>query len=163
MGPDTHLGVEARIEIYTADPMASHTSRRDHGPQMNATATRDELRRHLDLAERWDSSAGGDALFSHCSDLLLAARALEAAASAAPADGLNPAVLGCFGAALDSLGTVSLLLDRARGADAQDSGSEDGQADPARLLFAINQNLRFAADAAELGRRVLTDPDGGKE
>ncbi len=82
---------------------------------MNATATRDELRRHLEHAERWDSSAGDDPLFRHCSDLLLAARGLEAAASAAGADGLNPAVLGCFGAALDSLGTVCLLLDRARG------------------------------------------------
>jgi hypothetical protein len=130
---------------------------------MNATATRNELRRHLEHAERWDSSAGDDPLFRHCSELLLAAHSLEAAASAASADGLNPAVLGCFSAALDSLGTVCMLLDRARGEQARDSDSEDGQPDPARLLFAINQNLRFAADAAELGRKVLADADGGSD
>ena len=140
--------------------MASHASASDHGVEMNATATRDELRRHLEHAERWDSSADGDPLFSHCSNLLLAARGLEAAASATIAVGLNPAVLGCFGAALDSLGTVSLLLDRARDPYAQDIDTESGQADPARLLFAINQNLRSAADAAELGRQVLADTDG---
>lgn len=126
---------------------------------MNANATRDELRHHLELAERWGSAAGSDPLFGHCSDLLRAARALEAAASVARADALSPAVLGCFGAALDSLGTVSVLLDRAHGPQSQDRGT-DGQADPARLLFAINQNLRFAADAAELGRQVLAELDG---
>ena len=160
MGPDTHLCVKARLAIYTAEPMASHASASDHCLEMNATATRDELRRHLEHAERWDSGAGGDPLFRHCSDLLLAARGLEAAASAATTDRLNPAVLGCFGAALESLGTVSLLLDHARDPHGQDIDTESGQADPARLLFAINQNLRFAADAAELGRQVLADAEG---
>jgi len=140
--------------------MASHASAGDHRLEMNATTTRDKLRRHLEHTERWDASAGGDPLFSHCSDLLLAARGLEAAASATTADGLNPAVLGCFGAALDSLSTVSLLLDRARNPHVQEIDTESGQADPARLLFAINQNLRLAANAAELGRQVLADRDG---
>ena len=31
MGPDApNLGVEARIEIYTVDPMASHARAQDH-------------------------------------------------------------------------------------------------------------------------------------
>ena len=52
-----------------------------------------------------------------------------------------------------------MLLDRAPGPRSEDRGT-DGQADPARLLFAFNQNLRFAADAAELGRQVLAELDG---
>jgi hypothetical protein len=130
---------------------------------MNATGIQDELRHHLELAERWDSEADTDGLFRHCSHLLLTARALEAAASAQPPGGLNPAVLGCFGAVLDSMATVSLLLDRARDGQAGQLTPNDGQADPARLLFAINQNLRFAAEAAELGQQVLAGPRGDNE
>ena len=127
---------------------------------MNATTTRNELRRHLELTERWDSGADADPLLLHCSDLLRTAQGLEAAASAWHSGELNPAVLGCFGAVLDSLATVSVLLDRARGGQAESRTLDGDQTDPSRLLFAINQNLRFAAaEAAQLGQQVMTGSD----
>ena len=123
------------------------------------TVLEDSLRRHSRLSDRWGSEPEAEQLLGPCKALLLRAQELEAAASTERPLGLDPTVLGCFGAALNSLATVSLLLD-----EQVSESAGDEQPDPNRLLFAINQNLRFAAEAAELAQRVLggTEDDAGQ-
>jgi hypothetical protein len=119
------------------------------------TRTKSRLRRHIDLSDRWAPESDPGRLLGNCRGLLLEAEELEAAASASRSESLDPAVLGCLSATLSSLATVSLLLDEAR--DGQGREHAGGQeADPSRLLFAISQNLRFAAEAAKLGQQTLS-------
>lgn len=127
------------------------------------TVLEDSLRRHSRLSDRWGSEPEAEQLLGPCKALLLRAQELEAAASTERPLGLDPTVLGCFGAALNSLATVSLLLGQAVDEQVSESAGDE-QPDPNRLLFAINQNLRFAAEAAELAQRVLggTEDDAGQ-
>jgi hypothetical protein len=106
-----------------------------------------KLRRHAELAERWSDDDDPDELLARCRSLLIVADELEEAASAARSETFDPAVVGCLSEALTSLATVSLLLSQT--ASTTGAGSEDAAVpDPGRLLFAISQNLRFAAEAA---------------
>jgi hypothetical protein len=117
------------------------------------SATKSKFRRQVEVSERWDTVTTSSQLLSRCKKLLLEAEEFEATASARRGGELDPAVLDCLGATFKTLATVTLLLDRFQAPGAR----EDGTPDPSRLLFAINQNLRFAAEAAELAGQVLTE------
>jgi hypothetical protein len=119
---------------------------------MNA-ATRQRLQRHIDLAERWPSGPDAEPVLGDCKALLLEAERLESDLSAQPRGDLDPQILECFGALLRSLATVALLFDQSRNPTVPPEDSPD----PTRLLFAINQNLQFAAETAELAGLVLSD------
>jgi len=114
-------------------------------------ALENEIRRRIDLVERW-SGDDDDQLLARCRELLLAADALES--DATRTERLDERIVGCLAEALGSLATAVLLLSQAS-PDA-DVGLEDGEPDPNRLLFAISQNLRFASEAAELCRGTLS-------
>ena len=119
-----------------------------------STAIEDKLRQHNALTGRWGAEADGDRLLGRCKALLLEAEELERALSVERAAGLSPALVGCFGAVLSSLATVSLLLEQVQGNRVEIPA--DGAVDPGRLLFAISQNLRFAGEAAQLCREALS-------
>jgi hypothetical protein len=121
------------------------------------TLTESRLRRHIDLSQRWAPESDSGRLLGHCRALLLEAKELEAAASASRSRGLDPAVLGCFGEALNSLATVTLLLNEAGNGQGPDHAARGHEVDPSRLLFAISQNLRCAAESAKLGRQTLSE------
>jgi hypothetical protein len=123
--------------------------------EMN-TLTNGRLRRYIDLSDRWAPESDPGRLLGNCRALLLEAEELEAAASASRSEGLDPAVLGCLSATLSSLATASLLLDEARNGQGREHATGEQEADPSRLLFAISQNLRFAAEAAKLGQQALS-------
>jgi hypothetical protein len=122
-----------------------------------------EIRRRIGLAERW-GGADDDQLLARCRELLIAADALEGAASAPSRPSLNPNVVGCLAETLGSLATAVLLISQTS-ADDRPSGQDsrpdpaDGRPDPNRLLFAVSQNLRFASEAAELCRATLAETE----
>jgi hypothetical protein len=120
---------------------------------MNTATPRDLL--EFEAPDRWGADIRSARLLAHCKKLLAKAQDLEAAASARRSPGLDPAILDCLGATFNSLGTVALLLDQAQGDRLEER--DEAAPDPSRLLFAINQNLRFAAQAAELACQVLTE------
>ncbi len=100
-------------------------------------------------------------LFEQCYEVLEAARQLEALLSFADSEVASPAILGCLSATFDSLANTTLMLHDAAGSDPLASSAVGGdrvvQLD--RLLFTINQNLRFASQAAELGRAAISPID----
>jgi hypothetical protein len=119
------------------------------------TVIKDRLRRQVEVSDRWGEDTNSGQLLGHCKQLLIEAEDLEAAGSAWRSGGLNPAVLDCFGTVLNSLATVALLLDQAQ--DGQPPQRDESVPDPGRLLSAVNQNLRFAAEAAGLAGEVLSE------
>jgi hypothetical protein len=126
--------------------------------------TEQKLRTRIHLAARWQPDAGLDhRLFSSCCELLEAARQLERDASARRSEGASAATLGCLGDAFESLANTSLMLRDGIDPDPNpptQSGAGDNQgAQLGQLLFAIDQNLRFAAHAAGLGRETLAVSD----
>lgn len=127
------------------------------------TRAEKRIRYQARLAERWGVVADSDRdqdLFRRCGELLMAARAFEGAASARRSRKIDPAVLGCFGAALHSLATVSLLLHGSPTPLAAGQTPENTQvARLDRALLVINQNLSFAAGAAEIVHRGAIDED----
>ncbi len=138
--------------------MAEDEAKSDHRLTMNiltTKTTKDRLSRQADASARWGADTSSGRLLAHCKRLLLEAEDLEAAGSAWRSGGLDPAVLDCFGTTLNSLATVALLLDEAQDGSSPERGDE--APDPSRLLFAINQNLRFGAEAAELAGQVLRE------
>jgi hypothetical protein len=133
--------------------MAEARTASDHRT-MN-TATKDRLRRQVEVSDRWGEDTNSGQLLGHCKRLLMEAEDMETAGSAWRSGGLNPAVLDCFGTALNSLATVALLLDQAQ--NGQPPQRDESVPDPSRLLSAVNQNLRFAAEAAGLAGEVLSE------
>jgi hypothetical protein len=118
------------------------------------TATKDRLLALADRIEGSDHHSDPSHLLSHTSLLLDDVQVLESAASAWREGELDPQVLRYFAAALNSLATFSLLLDPTRGAA--------GDVRSSQLLSAVNQNLRLAADAAELAGEALADGAGDR-
>ena len=109
-------------------------------------------------ADRWQPDSRSDGrLFDGCCEALDAARHLEELVSGRRDQQLDPAVLGCLGAAFDSLANTVLMLRETVEAEPQEpqASNADRIVELDRLLFAINQNLRFSAEAADLGRQTL--------
>lgn len=121
-------------------------------------------RRRL-LAGEWKPRTAGrseNALFDHCFELAEAARDLERVAGADGSSGATAASLGCATSAFESLANAMLKMRgvvlRELSTTAHADGSEPAEAEQlGRLLYAIDQNLRFAAHAADLGRQAAPD------
>ena len=85
-------------------------------------------------------------------DVAEAAQAHERVAGDGAAEAV-PAVLVCMTSTFESLAN-SMLMMRGLVLRSRASGAADNQADRlAQLLFAINQNLRLAAHASDIGCR----------
>jgi hypothetical protein len=98
------------------------------------------------------ASAGvQDELFEASFRLAEAARAFERAADTAGSAPATGAALACLAATLDAQATGVLKL-RGLVQGAVDGGRSGPTEDLRRLLFAINQNLRFATEVADLAR-----------
>ena len=117
-------------------------------------------RRQL-LADEWTPRAAGRAenqLFDRCFELAEVARDLERVAGAHGSAGATAVSLGCATSAFVSLADATLkmrgtVLSELSASEGNDSGQSDVE-HLGRLLFAIGQNLRFAAHAADLGRQA---------
>lgn len=117
-------------------------------------------RRRL-LAGEWQPRAAGrseNALFDRCFELAESARDLERVAGAKGSAAATAASLGCATSAFESMANAVLKMRGVvlRELDCADSdGGEPSEVEQlGRLLYAIDQNLRFAAHAADLGRQA---------
>jgi hypothetical protein len=124
--------------------------------KMNFTERQRRIERRQRLAGEWRSPAQDRAengLFNACFELAEAARDLErfplASSTSAAA-----ASLGCISSALESQANAMLRLREAALRELPaDPRERDGHVEQlGRLLFAIDQNLRFAAEASDLAR-----------
>lgn len=125
---------------------------------MKANHHIDRLKRQRVLAGEWRPAKGADpeaAVFQRSFDVAEAARNLERVAGGAGSEGATAASLSCVTSAFASLADAMLKMRAdvvsGRGKD-PDGGEEREQL--GRLLFAISQNLRFAAEASDLGRQA---------
>ena len=146
------------LQTYTVRPMSIDRRRRDNRPMTQTTAQ--ALRTRSNLAERWQVDAGVDRkLFRSCCLVLEAARQLERDVSARSSEGASAGALGCLQDTFESLANTSLMLRDEVDPDHDPlprPGTSDRQdVQLGQLLFAIDQNLRFAAHAAGLGRETL--------
>jgi hypothetical protein len=122
---------------------------------INRIRQRVERRRAIGVEPPTEPRTRGEAaLYGRTLGLAEAAQELEQVAAAGDAAGAVPAALGCATSAFESIANSMLMMRglvlRSEGVD----GAESPEAERlARLLFAIDQNLRFAAHAADLGRR----------
>ena len=99
-----------------------------------------------------------NALFDRCFELAEAARELETVAGAPGSGGAAAASLGCLTSTFESLANAMLAI---RGTALRelpdtpppDTGGPGSGEQLSRLLFAIDQNMRFAAHAADLARQ----------
>lgn len=125
---------------------------------------RAERRRALGAGRRPEPRTRSEAaLHDRCLGLAEAAQELERVAGAEGAGGAVPSALGCVTSAFESLANSMLMM---RGLVLREQGEGEGSSPEAerlaRLLFAIDQNLRFAAHASDLGRRGAgPEPDRG--
>lgn len=123
------------------------------------------IERRLKLAGEWEPREAGkteNQLFDRCFELAEAARDLERVAGAGGSAGATAASLGCATSAFESLANAALKMRAAAlrelGSDAGDDASDPTETEQlGRLLYAIDQNMRFAAQAADLGRQAATD------
>ncbi|MQA73117.1 MAG: hypothetical protein GEU88_01975 [Solirubrobacterales bacterium] len=153
-----HLPGSALRAGYTLDPIYIDATADDDCGVSILSQHRD-LRRRAEQAEA--SGLEGDAehrLFDSCCDVLMAARDLERAAAAPGSSAAAAASLGCLSAAFDALATATLLI-RERATTDTDAGSPpsvptEPREQLRRLLFAIDQNLRFASEASERAREA---------
>ncbi|HET6830669.1 MAG TPA: hypothetical protein VFH44_04890 [Solirubrobacterales bacterium] len=127
---------------------------------------RAERRRALGAARRPEPRTRSEAtLYDRCIGLAESAQELERVAGAEGGGRAVPAALGCATSAFESLANSMLMM---RGLVLREQEEQEGSNPEAerlaRLLFAIDQNLRFAAHAADLGRRGTGDePEAGPE
>ena len=131
---------------------------------MKIERRKQRIERRRMLAGEWKPRTAGrseNALFDHCFELAEAARDLERVAGADRSAGATAASLGCATSAFESLANAMLKM---RGVVLRElstttaAGSEPADAEQlGRLLYAIDQNLRFAAHAADLGRQAAAD------
>jgi hypothetical protein len=129
---------------------------------MNIQRRKHRIARRRLLAGEWKPTTSGgpeNALFDRCFELAEASHDLEQVAGVQGTTAAMAASLGCATSAFESLANSMLMMRRVVLRDLE--GAEDGDGDesaPAeqlgRLLYAIDQNLRFAAHAADLGRQT---------
>lgn len=129
---------------------------------MSIERRRQRIERRRTLAGEWTPRTAGrteNALFDRCFELAETARDLERVAGASGSAGATGASLGCVTSAFESLADAMLKM---RGVvlselttSAEDGDPESAEAEQlGRLLYAIDQNMRFAAHAADLGRQA---------
>lgn len=131
---------------------------------MSTDRRRQRIKRRRLLAGEWEPRTAGrteNALFDHSFELAEAARDLEMVAGANGSASATAASLGCATSAFESLANAMLKMRGVvlRELDAPESANSDGSGveQLGRLLYAIDQNLRFAAQAADLGRQAAAD------
>jgi len=122
--------------------------------EIDRTRERAERRRSLGSVGRPKTTKHSQAaLYDRSVDVAEAAQGLERVAAADGAAGAVPAALGCATSTFESLANSMLMM---RGLVLGANGNEEATPEAerlARLLYAIDQNLRFAAHAADLGCR----------
>ena len=124
---------------------------------MNIQRRKHRIERRQLLAGEWEpksSAAAENALFDRCFELAEAARDLEQVANAPGTTAAMAASLGCATSAFESLANSMLMMRGVVLRAHEDEATTPPEAERlARLLYAIDQNLRFAAHAADLGCR----------
>jgi hypothetical protein len=141
---------------YTFPPIAAAAgSGHDQGMGIERIRERAERRRALGAARPPEPSTRSEAaLYDRCLGVAEAAQELERVAGAEGAAGAVPPALGCATSAFESLANSMLMMRGVVLREQERAGGSSPDAERlARLLFAIDQNLRFAAHAADLGRR----------
>jgi hypothetical protein len=127
----------------------------DGGMGIERIRARVERRRALGADHRPEPGTRSEAaLYDRCLGVAEAAQELERVAGAAGTGDAVPGALGFATSAFESLANSMLMM---RGVVLRELRGAQGSTAPeaerlARLLFAIDQNLRFAAHAADLGR-----------
>jgi len=127
---------------------------------MNIERRKQRIQRRTLLAGEWEpraASAPENALFDGSFELAESARALEQTAGTDGSGRAIAASLGCVTSAFDSLATAMLNLRGVALRELRDAEGDDSAERIARLLFAIDQNLRFASHAADLGRQAAAE------
>lgn len=131
---------------------------------IDRTRERVERRRSLGSVGRPKITKRSQAvLYDRCLDVAGAAQELERVAGADGAADAVPAALGCATSTFESLANSMLMM---RGLILRAAGEDEATPEAerlGRLLYAIDQNLRFAAHAADLGcRSAAEDPAPAK-
>jgi hypothetical protein len=131
---------------------------------MNIQRRKHRIARRRLLAGEWKPTTSGgpeNALFDRCFELAEASHDLEQVAGVRGTTAAMAASLGCATSAFESLANSMLMMRRVVLRELEDEeaeGAGSGESGPAeqlgRLLYAIDQNLRFAAHAADLGRQT---------
>ena len=119
-----------------------------------------DLRQSMELAGDWRPQDRAETrLFDASRHLLGAARQLERASGAPRSAGAIDVSLHALREAFESLANASLMIRDAAGRELDHAERSDEERDKLeqleRALFAVDQNLRFAAHACRLGREAL--------
>ena len=119
-----------------------------------------DLRQSIELAGDWRPHNGAEIrLFDASRHLLGAARQLERASGAPRSIGATDVSMRALRETLESLANASLMIRDAAAAEFDHAEASDDEREQAeqlgRALFAVDQNLRFAAHACRLSRESL--------
>ena len=121
----------------------------------------DQIRKHVERRQVLASAGPPPAMkrsqvivYGRCMDLAEAAQELERVAATGGTEDAVPAALGCVTSTFESLANSMLMMRGVVLRAHEDEATTPPEAERlARLLYAIDQNLRFAAHAADLGCR----------
>ena len=127
---------------------------------MQIERRRERIERRLLMAGEFrprDADRSENALFDRCFEVAEAARELETVAGVGGSSGASAAALGCLTSAFESLANSMLALRGVALRELPDTPAPDAlgpgpREQVSRLLFTIDQNMRFAAHAADLAR-----------
>lgn len=124
---------------------------------MSLLARQTEISERLRSARGWHPSATAERrLFESAHRALDAARELEQASAAPGGARATPVVAGLLAGTFEALANSVLAIRAAALAELRDpagAGADAAELDAlARLLFAVDQNLRFASEATAKGQ-----------
>jgi hypothetical protein len=119
-----------------------------------------DLRQSMELAGDWRPHNRAETrLFDASRHVLGAARQLERASGAPRSAGATDVSMRALREALESLANASLMIRDAAAAEFDGAARSEDEREQVeelgRALFAIDQNLRFAAHACGLSREAL--------
>jgi hypothetical protein len=122
--------------------------------------TERDLRERMELAGDWRPHNQAETrLFDASRHVLGAARQLEQTSGAPRSAGATDVSLRALREAFESLANASLMIRDAAGRELDHAERSEDERDKleqlGRALFAVDQNLRFAAHACRLGREAL--------
>lgn len=119
------------------------------------------------LAGGWHPSASAEErLFDAACELLGRARELERTSAVPGAGHAIPAVIGALSTTFEACANSVLAIRASAIAELRPGEEEDHRsqlAALARLLFAIDQNLRFAAEASGRAQELAASLDGERD
>jgi hypothetical protein len=138
----------------------SETARRSQDQGMTIQLTERDLRQSMELASEWRPHNPAETrLFDASRRLLGVARQLELASGAPGSAGATDVSMRALSEAFESLANASLMIRDAAAAEFHDAARSDDDHERleqlGRALFAVDQNLRFAARAGRLSREAL--------